>query len=88
MLLSLLREPSVPQFVEGALVLLSVGSETFPQAPILPHPSRGGGSNCLTRWSQLFDKVVPIVRQSGSNCPTEFGFSGNWNHFVGQIGPL
>ena len=43
---------------------LSVGSEQFPQAPILPHPSRGGGSNCPTRRSQLSDKVVLIVRQN------------------------
>jgi hypothetical protein len=58
--------------VEGALVLLRVGSETFPQAPILPHPSRGSGSNCPTRWSQLSDKVVLIVRLSWKN-------QGIWN---------
>ena len=32
--------------------------------------------------------MVPIVWQSGSNCSTEFSHSGNWNHFVGKIGPL
>ena len=47
-----------------------------------------GGSNCLTMWFQLSDKVVPIVRQDESNWPTEFGHSGNWNHFFWQIGPL
>ena len=55
--------PCVPQFVEGAVMLLSLGSGTFRQTPTLPHPSRGGGSNCPTRWSQLSDKVVLIVRQ-------------------------
>ena len=45
-------------------MLLSLGSGTFRQAPILPHLSRGGGSNCPTRWSQLSDKVVLFVRQS------------------------
>ena len=49
--------------MEEALVLLSLGSGTFCQAPTLPHPSRGGGSNCPTRWLQLSDKVVIIVRQ-------------------------
>ena len=34
------------------------------------------------------NKVVPIVRQGGSNCPTEFGQPGNWNRFLEQIGPL
>ena len=36
----------------------------------------------------MSDKVVPIFRQSGSNCPTEFGHLGNWNHFkLKQGGP-
>ena len=86
-------------------MLLSVGSETFPQAPILPHPSRGGGSNCPTRWSQLSDKVVlivqqslfcrtietacqqkyrvvPILRQGGSNSPNGQNLSGNVDHQI------
>ena len=44
-------------------MLLSLGSGTFCQAPTLPHPSRGSGSNCPTRWPQLSDKVVIIVQQ-------------------------
>ena len=45
-------------------MLLSMGSRTFCDAPTLPNTSRGGGSNCPTRLSQLSDKVVLIVRQS------------------------
>ena len=50
-LISLLRESSLE-------------SGTFRQAPTLLHPSKGGGSNSPTRWSQLSDKVVLIVQQS------------------------
>ena len=54
-------------------MLLSLGSGTFCQATTLLHPSRGDGSNCPTRWSQLSDKVVLIVRQSFFFC---------WNKLV------
>ena len=44
---------------------------------------------CFTsQCFHLYVKVVPIYRESGSNCPTKFGHSDNWNHFVGKIGPL
>ena len=59
-----LGSPSDCQFVEGALVSLSLKSETFCQAPTLPHTSKGGGSNCSIKWSQLSDMVVIIVRQN------------------------
>ena len=55
-----------------ALVLLSLGSGTFFQAPTLLHHSRGGGSNGPTRWSQLSDKVVLIAGKA---------------YFVGQFRP-
>ena len=64
LLLSLLGSPIVPQFVKGALMLLSLGSETLCQAPTLLHPSRGDGSNYPKKWSQLSGKVVLIVWQS------------------------
>ena len=69
-------------------MLLSVGSETFPQAPILPHPSRGGGSNCPTRWSQLSDKVVLIFRQNLAIRVIGTTLSGQQDHFrLKQGGP-
>ena len=45
-------------------MLHSMGSGTFCQAPTLPNTSRGGGSYCPTRLSQLSYKVVLIVRLS------------------------
>ena len=53
----------------------------FTQAPILPHPSRGGGSNCPTSWSKLSDKVVLIVRQNLATRVIGTTLSGKQDHF-------
>ena len=42
----------------------------------------------MIRWFQLSNKIIPIVRQGGSNCPIKLGHSGSLNHFFGHIGPF
>ena len=51
-------------------VLLSLGSGIFCHAPTLLHPS---------------DKVVPMVQQGGSNCPTKLILLDNLDQFSAKI---